>query len=402
MTTIDMNKIMPVTKQAFESLNVIFKQHGKSLFMVGGAVRDILQDKVPKDIDFTTNATPLEMMAMENNFWTILTTGMDHGTLTFMSLFGSFEITTMRKDVETDGRHAKVEFTSDLRGDAERRDFTMNAMFMDIEGNVFDFFGGLEDIDNNIVRFVGNADKRIQEDALRIMRFFRFVSKMDADFPVEDFKAISRNTQLLKNISPERIWDEIKKAVFANTANLEKFFSMAHLTGAMLDLGIPANTKFDRLDSVISDIPASGIFPAFVIGALAANPKVADDFADRFHVSNIEREEMVWFAAQVEEFQDWQDFGLDNAENMINDGINKNWIKSLASFIRNAWVEEAIDSMQKTEFPVTGQDLIDIGFKQGPKIGVAMKKLREFWKESRFQMDKDDLMIDAKRMLEHV
>ena len=165
----------PIISAAIIKLDKVFKNNKHEMRIVGGAVRDIALGKSPKDIDFATDATPDEMMEiLDKAGIRHKPTGLEHGTITAILDNEPFEITTLRADTETDGRHAKVEFVKSWKEDAKRRDLTYNAMSMDIEGNVYDYFGGMDDLQDKVSKFVGDAEERITEDYLRILRYFRF------------------------------------------------------------------------------------------------------------------------------------------------------------------------------------------------------------------------------------
>jgi tRNA nucleotidyltransferase (CCA-adding enzyme) len=194
----------------------IFNKYNYEVRVAGGAVRDILMDKQPTDLDFATTATPTEMKAMfeKEQVRMINMNGEKHGTITArINNKENFECTTLRIDLVTDGRHAEVEFTTDWVLDANRRDLTINAMFLGFDGSVYDYFTGYEDLQDRKVRFVGKAERRIQEDYLRILRYFRFygkIAKSPNDHEQETLDIISSNADGLKRISGERLWVETK------------------------------------------------------------------------------------------------------------------------------------------------------------------------------------------------
>ena len=202
----------------------IFKKYNYEIRVAGGAVRDLLMDKKPTDLDFATTATPLQMKAMfeAEKIRMINMNGEKHGTITpRINNKENFEVTTLRIDVLTDGRHAEVEFTKDWLLDANRRDLTINAMFLGLDGSVFDYFYGYEDLLARKVRFVGNADTRIKEDYLRILRYFRFYGRISDSANNHDqdiLKTITDNAAGLERISGERIWLELKKILSGNFA----------------------------------------------------------------------------------------------------------------------------------------------------------------------------------------
>ena len=174
-----------------KALDKAMKGAGYEVRIVGGAVRDLVLGKEPKDIDMATNATPDEMMKVFDAAGIRYEpTGLQHGTITVILDGEPIEITTLRIDAETDGRHAEVEFTKDWKLDAERRDLTYNAMSVDLNGNLFDYFGGVDDIRDKVTRFVGNAEERIKEDYLRILRYFRFQGRMNSPKWDDDILAV--------------------------------------------------------------------------------------------------------------------------------------------------------------------------------------------------------------------
>ena len=385
---------MPATEQAFSALNALFKSHNKELWMVGGAVRDYIRGEIPLDIDFCTNATPNEMIAIveSQDYWKYIPTGLQHGTITFMSLFGCFEVTTLRKDINCDGRHAEVEFTNSLLEDAKRRDFTMNALYMDINGKIIDFFDGKEHIKSNTIRFIGDANDRIKEDALRIMRFFRFCAKDDMKFLPKDFNAIINNVNLLKDISVERVWDEIKKATFKSPDRMDIFFNLAYMTGAMEALNIPGERPFvgiNKVKATLGVYPA--IFPEFYMAAVIKDSRKAAEFSKKFKLSTAERNNLLWYSKMINTYT-FETFTKTIVEDEINAGTNKSHLESFASYLNNGLLEERIKSIPKSKFPVTGADLIALGYKEGVKLGQKLSTLREIWKNSRYTATKNDLL----------
>lgn len=375
---------MDIDKEAFEFLDALFKSHGFEIRLCGGAVRDMLLGQVPKDLDFCTNATPVDMLHMESDNVRILQTGIDHGTLTFMNLLGSFEVTTLRNDVETDGRHAKVVFTDSWKDDAARRDFTINAMMMDVDGNIYDWFDGQKDLKKGFVRFVGDADERIKEDALRMIRWMRFEArfgKSNKDRSSEH--AIIRNADLIRKVSPERVWQEIKVA-----AKGENFWSfmmdmVAHF-GIFTRFGIRMNlvgrAKFETLNNFIAK------FPTFGVAVFLKNDEVKM-FCDAFKLSIKERQEVEFFSS-MKGVNLYKEF----VENLIVEGVDRDWLSAVAVFQEKHSIARILMDFVAPKFPVTGKDLIAAGIKQGPNMGQLLFDMRRDWFESRFTLTKKQLM----------
>jgi poly(A) polymerase/tRNA nucleotidyltransferase (CCA-adding enzyme) len=185
--------------------------------LVGGVVRDVLAGRAPTDVDLTTPQPPDAVMRMlQRAGIRAVPTGIDHGTVTAVVEGRGFEVTTLRRDVETDGRHALVAFTDDWRADAARRDFTINAMSATRDGAVFDYFGGVADLQAGIVRFVGDPATRIAEDYLRILRFFRFLARYGGALPdLAALGAIRAGLPGLAQLSAERVWRELTSILAA-------------------------------------------------------------------------------------------------------------------------------------------------------------------------------------------
>ena len=211
----NLSKNTPV-KKIFNSINEFSSD--SEIRYVGGCVRKIIQKENVEDIDLATNLSPSQVCDSLNrsniNFYE---TGFEHGTITALIDNFRFEITSLREDVETDGRHAKVKFSSDWKKDASRRDFTINSIYSDIDGNLFDPFNGKEDLKNGLIKFIGNAEQRIKEDYLRILRYLRFfLSYSNQKHNPQTLKLIKKNLEGISNLSKERLIDELRKYVKSN------------------------------------------------------------------------------------------------------------------------------------------------------------------------------------------
>ena len=237
-------------KTIFSYLDEIGKE--SKVRFVGGCVRKSLCGENIDDIDLATSLEPDEVKKrLIKKDVKVLDIGITHGTITAILNKKKFEITTLRKDVSTDGRHANVEFTSNWEQDASRRDFTINAIYSDIEGRIFDPLNGVSDLQNGIVKFIGSSEARIQEDYLRILRYFRFFiqySKIDYDQDI--IRSIKQYINGLNKISNERIFDELKKILtLKNAYNL--FY---HNTSKEIILNIFPQFKYYERLKVISSL----------------------------------------------------------------------------------------------------------------------------------------------------
>ena len=211
----DLSKDTPV-KKIFEAINSF--SLNSEIRYVGGCIRKIIKKELVDDIDLATNLTPQQVCeCLKNNNINYYETGIEHGTITAVIDDYKFEITSLREDVKTDGRHAEVTFSTDWKKDASRRDFTINSIYSDIEGNLFDPFNGKEDLKNGFIQFIGSPEQRIKEDYLRILRYLRFYlgySKHKHDF--KTLKLIKKNITGISKLSRERLLDELKKYVKSN------------------------------------------------------------------------------------------------------------------------------------------------------------------------------------------
>ena len=200
-------------KQIFDAINK-FSTNSEIRF-VGGCVRKIIRKEKVDDIDLATNLKPQQVCkALKNNNLNYYETGIKHGTITAVINEYRFEITSLREDVQTDGRHAEVEFSTDWKKDALRRDFTINAIYSDGEGNLFDPFNGKEDLKDGLVKFIGNPEQRIKEDYLRILRYLRFfLNYSNHKHDPHTLRIIKKNLDGISNLSKDRLLDELKKYV---------------------------------------------------------------------------------------------------------------------------------------------------------------------------------------------
>jgi len=332
--------------------------------VVGGFVRDCVMGVKPKDMDFCTTATPDEMIAFAEEFgYRVEPTGMQHGTVSFIINGEAFEFTTLRIDTDCDGRHATVQFTTDFEADAARRDFTMNAMSMDADGNIFDYFDGMMDMSCGIIRFVGSADERIREDFLRVLRFFRFAARFNTDMDLEACRAFTSSEvhEGLAKVSKERVWAEVSKMMAAD--GRKRSIEMMFATGVAQAIGMEMNTQ------AVASISRGDDSLSRMVGF------VGDDalaFCRDWKMSVDERRKIVFlsqFANGVSERR---------FAEMVLDGVSRDHLVSLAS-LHDADLLPLLDQAWP-KFPVTGQMLLDSGMKPGAQVGVTLKAMRDAWK----------------------
>ena len=364
----------PIISAAIIKLDKVFKNNKHEMRIVGGAVRDIALGKSPKDIDFATDATPDEMMEiLDKAGIRHKPTGLEHGTITAILDNEPFEITTLRADTETDGRHAKVEFVKSWEEDAKRRDLTYNAMSMDIDGELYDYHDGMDDLQNKVSKFVGDPEQRITEDYLRILRYFRFQGRLaEPTWDKDTLQAIKKHAKGLSGVSAERIWAEMGKALSGQ--NVASLVSTMHKTGVAQVIGLNVSNL-----SVIKD----GGNPIIALAQLDNNV----DIAKRWKMKNTEAELLGFLVKHKNDPLDQK-----KVEDMIADGVKRELITALAS-MQNKNVN--IDA-KVPDFPVSGADLIATGMKPGPDLGKKLAQLKQQWKAGNFKASKEDLLNTSK------
>lgn len=373
-----LDKLMtPETKK----LGDAFVTAGFQVRFVGGCVRDAILGVAAKDVDFCTDATPDEMRSIAGaNKFKFLPTGLDHGTATLVVDGEPFEVTTLRIDVETDGRHAEVEFTRDFEKDAERRDLTINAMSMDFEGNVYDYFGGRDDLAARKVRFVGIAEMRIREDYLRILRYFRFAARFDAQMDQDTLDIFSQPEILdeLNTVSVERFWQEMSKILDPKMPGRLRIVEAMFKTRVNRALGV---FRFNPADLLRSDDAVAAL-------STLIHPSDETKFfqfwkmssAEEAKVRNLIRNRMMIMDEEHVEVA------------LVRDEFPRDHIVSLCEIAGEPTLAQYAQDFQIPTFPVTGKDLLASGMKPGPAMGQRLRSLKHAWVMSRFTSTKDQLM----------
>ena len=366
--------IKPIITPAIKKLDKIFKANNYEVRIVGGAVRDIALGKEPKDIDFATDATPDEMMNMLDKAKVkTVPTGIEHGTITAVIDDEPFEITTLRADKETDGRRAEVEFVRSWEEDAKRRDLTYNAMSMDIDGNIYDYNGGMDDLQDKVSKFVGDPAERIKEDYLRILRYFRFQSKLDNPKWDEDtLNAIKDNVQGIKGLSVERIWQEMSKLLMST--NAKESLEWMNKTGVNQMIGL-GDIKPSKLGE-----PAG---PIISLAILLDNSNIAREWK----MSKYDTE-MLDFLIKHK----GQNINPKQAKDMLVKGVSQDHLLAWANMHNKNDVYDTVHSFEKPEFPVNGKDLLALGYRAGPQLGQLLTDLQDQWMKSNYKLSKEELL----------
>ncbi|KAL5008748.1 hypothetical protein ScPMuIL_014329 [Solemya velum] len=382
----------------------LFEKHNYELRVAGGAVRDLLMGKQPNDVDFATTATPTEMKEMFEleKVRMINAKGESHGTVTArINDKENFEVTTLRIDVTTDGRHAEVEFTTDWLIDANRRDLTINSMFLGFDGTIYDYFNGVSDLEQRLVRFVGNPVARIQEDYLRILRYFRFYGRIANGPDAHDhdtLTAIKANTHGLQDISGERIWVELKQIVCGNFAGslMKTMFEL----GVTRYLGIPENPNIEEFLSVCerTDRP----LPMTRLSALLIQENEVYNLNKRLKMSSDELKLGVFIVNHRED--NTASLPLKHYQDLLIDTVGKEpkvreRIIELLKYNGDQKILLEFSEWTAPKFPVTGYDLMNGKVPKGPVFTKTLIELRKLWKQSDYTLTKEELLMNLERIV---
>ena len=394
--------------QAPESrrLLVALTAGGKPARFVGGCVRDTLlnRDADSPDLDLATAEPPERVMALlERAGIRVIPTGLAHGTVTARLGDRTFEITTLRRDVETFGRHARVAFTDDFAEDAARRDFTINAMSVDPSGRLFDYFGGREDLARGRVRFVGRARERIREDYLRILRFFRFFARFGrppADG--EALSAVAAEAGGIERLSGERIREELLRLLAAPGAAESLRLMIA--TGVLAHI-LPWPVDLEAFERLVRLAPESEPLVRLAVLLRRADPgdEGVERLARRLRLSNREKEELRFLlTAPLPDFRESSETHRARAYRFGRERYLR--LLALAAAVRDvpfetfAAVRGTVAAFARPEFPLRGRDLLALGVPSGPRIGALLKELERRWIASDFRLSREQLLDHARRL----
>jgi poly(A) polymerase len=384
-------------------------RNGGAARFVGGAVRNALLKEPVGDVDIATPLSPAEVIdRLKQSGLSAIPTGIEHGTVTAVSSGTPFEVTTLRRDVSTDGRRATVAFTTEWSEDAARRDFTINALYASEHGEIFDYFGGLADLKARRVRFVGDPTTRIREDYLRILRLFRFHAwygkgELDADA----LKAAAAEKAGLKLLSGERVQKELLRLLEAKYP-IAALRTMQHVS-ILVEI-LPSGLQLDRVARLVDIESVNRREPDDLLrlaALLPDDPKIARQLSQSLKLSNADKDRLIdavepdhrmsgslsppearqlLYRLGRQRFVDqmllrWSDVQCDP-----QDG---HWRKLL----------KLAESWKRPELPIDGRDVMAKGIDEGPKIGTTLRALEEEWIEADFAPDRRALLRRLKETI---
>ena len=372
----------------------------KNIKLVGGVVRDAVKGDKIKDIDLTTSIVPSKIKNLfSDKDYKIIDFAEDHGVLLVVSKKYEYQVTTLRQDINSDGRYAKVKFTTNFLEDSNRRDFTINALYSDFEGNVYDPQGGLLDLDQAKIRFIGDPSVRIKEDYLRILRYFRFLSYYTHDLKQIDqpsMRACIDNAENIKKISRERISNEFLKLIEGKNCvlslNIMKENNILNLISN--DLNNVSKESLMKLETLPKN---KNIRLAFlIIGSKIDYLKVSADLKLSNKVKKllkilISNQSLVFTKKNIGRHLYF--FGRFNVKYIYI-------INSVFSGKKlNESIIKIIDLWKSPIFPLTGSDVIQYGIKEGKRVGDILNAVKIWWIEKNFKNNREDCLKKMKKIL---
>ena len=373
---------------------------------VGGCVRDAWLGRPVKDIDLATPDPPETVLQrLEHAGIRAIPTGIEHGTVTAVIGPKHFEITTLRHDVETFGRRARVAFTDDWNADASRRDFTMNALSADPDGTLHDPFGGIADLQAGRVRFVGEAEARIREDVLRLLRFFRFHAWYGRDEPDSvGLAACARLANLLPTLSGERVAGELLRLLLAPDPASALALMREH--GVLRPI-LPELTEIERLRVLvlIEDETETRDAVRRLAALLPRNPASALAVASRLKLSNADRDRLVTLATPENAIAPPLDERAQRralhrlGADLFRDLVLLDWAYSPAAAKRHRELLAAAAAWTPLALPVKGQDAVDLGVPAGPDVGRLLAEIDKWWEEGDYRASRAECLEKLKTLI---
>ena len=392
-------KYFNTAKQIF----ICFQNQNYKLKLVGGCVRKLITEEKIDDMDIAINIEPekIKKVLVEQKI-KFVETGITHGTITVLINDFKFEITSLRKDLSTDGRHAKVEFTSNWEQDAQRRDFTINAIYSDISGEVYDPLNGIEDLKNGIIKFIGDPNQRIQEDYLRILRYLRFYTQYNKNKFHDEItiKAIKRNLDGLAKISKERILGELFKMMKLN--NFSKLFEDEFCRFIILSI-LPQLRNYNRIKILnkISYKIKKQIDKILLLSILIVDETDnCNFFLYKYQLSNENKKRILFIKNSFKNYSKQYLYSKKNLLKLtyLSDKLSVIELLIFLIFVnpeKISNIENLIDYIkEKTipEFPINGKFLKEeFNFLEGKQLGDALKKLEKQWIDNGFKIDKGNV-----------
>ena len=387
-------------KYLFEKLQEGFPKEKVVARFVGGCVRKHLSDEKIDDIDIATILTSDEIkQRLKDTKFQVIDTGIKHGTVTVVSKNCKAELTTLRKDIKTDGRHAEVEYTDDWKLDSERRDFTINSIYLDIDGKIYDPQMGTEDLKNNNVKFIGDPQKRIEEDYLRIIRFIRFKIMYDLNIESTTSDAIKQNLDGIKKISKERILIELLKIL-----ELKNIFKINESTKLkeIFSVIFPEFLYLKRLERLKKIYDVTRMNKEILLAALLIDEKDNHEyFAHKYNIASKLKKSLENLAQNLKNLKKDKNFlEKDLIKNIYIYGKNHLIALILINFSMNAKINaqefsKNLNKILKTNIPkfhINGDYLKKNGMVEGEALGKVLNAIEKEWIDNSFSISKNRIV----------
>ncbi len=369
------------------------------VFLIGGNVRSlILKKKIDSNPDLVTNIRYQKVKeCLKKSEIDFLEVGARFGSLIIKNETIKIDLTSMRSDFETDGRWAKVIFTDNLEKDSQRRDFTFNSIYCDVNGVIHDPNNGLKDLKDKKVKFIGNINRRIEEDYLRIMRFFRFSLSVPGKFNENDLKICNKNLSNLKKLSFERRTWELQKILMHEKVQSNKIFPKLH---QLLNHALECDLKFDnfvklcKIEKEINDLSFHRRLKFLLRSAGDLSPVIKKKASNKLKNRLQKKLPLEYFSLKSLNHNLYYHEKVYVVDKLIFDYVD-NLIKK-TDFYRYFKIAK---DFRKKKFPLTGDDLKKIGYKPGKKMGEALIKIRSWWIMNDFKKSKKSCLKFAKELL---
>ena len=366
---------------------------GGVAYLVGGCVRNTILGRPFTDIDIATDLLPEQVVKIsKKEGYKVIQTGLSYGTVTIVNAGRKFEVTTFRSDIKTYGRKASVKFTADIKLDAMRRDFTMNSIYMNISGEIIDPLGSLDDLLEKKIKFIGNPSERIEEDNLRILRFFRFLAEFNkgrSDIDQDTMEALYKYKKEVKSLSRERIWMELKRIL--SVPEPQHIFSIMIEKGILDEVFPPI--EIEGLSKVITAEKKYSVSPSHLVRLFSLNKSIGKKWAHYVSLTSNEAKILEFIKESLVHYKDLKTVAYKFGR-VVAEGWLLNYDDGFSEMIPSK-ISEIIDNGCNTFFPVSGVDLLE-EMEEGPELGRQMEWLEDLWIKSGFTMGKKELLSKLK------
>ncbi len=391
-------------KLLFKILESGEKNNKEVAMFVGGCVRNFLKSKKINDIDIATIFTPDQIKAkLKDTKFKVIDTGLEFGSVTIIYENKKFELTTLRKDLKTDGRYAEIQTINDWKEDSKRRDFTINAIYLNKKGKIFDPQQGVNDLKNNIVKFIGDPQTRIEEDFLRIIRFLRFSIQYDSPVEPSTLKAMKLKLNGIKHLSKERVLSELSKILLLE--NFYKIFGNKELFEIFI-LVFPEFKNTHRLKNfkLIKNYVSNS--ELLLLSILLIDLKENQEyFSHKYKVSNKIRDNLLSLGKEFRNLKtDKEYFKKRLKNNLYKIGLKNLKILYCLNLLDKKIIAKNeiifFDTLKKTsipEFPFDGKFLIKKGIQEGKNIGIILKEAEKIWAQNNFNLSTEDFELIIKK-----